>query len=242
MYDIVFISYHEVNAEENYYDLYSRFNTVGVFGDRVKRVKDVKGIHNAHVAAAKLVNSNYFFVVDGDAVIVDEFDFGYTTREKDIVHVWRSQNPINDLVYGYGGVKLLPTTLTCNMDTTTNDMTTSISNKFKATTQDILDIDYNNFCYKSIRSNGSKCDLVDTADTIINTSCEHILDFANWYDKIPKGKLVVLQSNDFIDVDEHVNCVKDSLHFEQMAPLSKVLFTGELDIEKYTRYMRIGIR
>ena len=30
MYDIVFISYHEVNAEENYYDLYSRFNTVGV--------------------------------------------------------------------------------------------------------------------------------------------------------------------------------------------------------------------
>ena len=131
MYDIVFISYHEVNAEENYYDLYSRFNTVGVFGDRVKRVKDVKGIHNAHVAAAKLVNSNYFFVVDGDAVIVDEFDFGYTTREKDIVHVWRSQNPINDLVYGYGGVKLLPTTLTCNMDTTTNDMTTSISNKFK---------------------------------------------------------------------------------------------------------------
>ncbi len=131
MYDIVFISYHESNAEENYYDLYSRFNTVGVFGDRVKRVKDVKGIHNAHVAAAKLVNSNYFFVVDGDAVIVDEFDFGYTTREKDIVHVWRSQNPINDLVYGYGGVKLLPTTLTCNMDTTTNDMTTSISNKFK---------------------------------------------------------------------------------------------------------------
>ena len=131
MYDIVFISYHEVNAEENYYDLYSRFNTVGVFGNRVKRVKDVKGIHNAHVAAAKLVNSNYFFVVDGDAVIVDEFDFGYTTREKDIVHVWRSQNPINDLVYGYGGVKLLPTTLTCNMDTTTNDMTTSISNKFK---------------------------------------------------------------------------------------------------------------
>ena len=114
--------------------------------------------------------------------------------------------------------------------------------KFKATTQDILDIDYNNFCYKSIRSNGSKCDLVDTVDTIINTSCEHILDFANWYDKIPKGKLVVLQSNDFIDVDEHVNCVKDSLHFEQMAPLSKVLFTGELNIEKYTRYMRIGIR
>lgn len=131
MYDIVFISYHESNAEENYDDLYSRFNTVGVFGDRVKRVKDVKGIHNAHVAAAKLVNSNYFFVVDGDAVIVDEFDFGYTTREKDMVHVYRCMNPLNSLVYGYGGVKLFPTKLTINMDTNTNDMTTSISDKFK---------------------------------------------------------------------------------------------------------------
>ena len=131
MYDIVFISYFEPNAEQNFDDLYNRFNTVGVFGDRVKRVTNVKGIHNAHVEAAKLVNTSYFFVVDGDAKVVQDFKFAYTAEEKDIVHVYRSVNPINDLTYGYGGVKLLPTTLTCNMDTTTNDMTTSISNKFK---------------------------------------------------------------------------------------------------------------
>jgi len=131
MYDIVFISYHEPNAEENYKNLYSRFNTVGVFGDRVKRVSNVKGIHNAHVEAAKLCNTSYFYVVDGDAEIVNDFNFKYTTREKDIVHVYRCINPINDLIYGYGGVKLFPTTLTMNMDTSTNDMTTSISDKFK---------------------------------------------------------------------------------------------------------------
>jgi|TARA_X000001036_G_scaffold170578_1_gene161357 hypothetical protein len=131
VYDIVFISYFEPNAEQNFDDLYNRFNTVGVFGDRVKRVTNVKGIHNAHVEAAKLVNTSYFFVVDGDAKVVQDFKFAYTAEEKDIVHVYRSVNPINDLTYGYGGVKLLPTTLTCNMDTTTNDMTTSISNKFK---------------------------------------------------------------------------------------------------------------
>jgi len=131
MYDIVFISYHEPTAEQNFDDLYNRYNTVGVFGDRVKRVKDVQGIHNAHVEAAKLVNTSYFFVVDGDAQIMKDFKFSYTTDEKDFVHVYRSSNPINDLTYGYGGVKLLPTTLTLDMDTTTNDMTTSISNKFK---------------------------------------------------------------------------------------------------------------
>ena len=131
MYDIVFISYHEPNAEENFNDLFERFNTVTMFGDRVKRVKDVKGIHNAHVAAASVVSTSYFYIVDGDAVIVDDFDFSYTTDDKDYVHVYKSINPINDLVYGYGGVKLFPTNLTKNMDTTTTDMTTSISKNFK---------------------------------------------------------------------------------------------------------------
>tara|TARA_B100001057_G_scaffold95202_1_gene91639 strand:+ start:8356 stop:9039 length:684 start_codon:yes stop_codon:yes gene_type:complete len=133
MYDIVFISYNEPNARQNFDDLYSRFNTIGVFGDRVKHVSNVKGIHNAHIEAAKLVNTDYFFVVDGDAQILDSFVFDYTVSNlvDDVVHVYHSKNPINDLTYGYGGVKLLPTKLTQNMDITTTDMTTSISNKFK---------------------------------------------------------------------------------------------------------------
>lgn len=114
--------------------------------------------------------------------------------------------------------------------------------QFKALTQDIMDIDYNEHTwqYWSNKNNRLSYPITDTPDTVINTSCEHIIDFDSWYKKIPEGKLVILQSNDFIDVDEHVNCVKDSIHFEKMAPLSKVLFTGELPLEKYTRYMRIG--
>jgi hypothetical protein len=132
MYDIVFISYQEPNADKNFRDLCSRFQSIGVFGDeRIKHIKDIKGIHQAHIEAAKLCTTNYFFVVDGDAVIVDEFDFDYYTTEEDVVHVYRSMNPINKLVYGYGGVKLFPTELTKNMDTTSTDMTTSISTKFK---------------------------------------------------------------------------------------------------------------
>ena len=131
MYDIIFISYHEPNAEENFKDLYDRFNTVGVFGDRVKRIKDVEGIHNAHVEAAKIANTSYFYVVDGDAQVVQGFKFAHTAEESDVVHVYHSSNPVNSLTYGYGGIKLLPTTLTRNMDTTTTDMTTSISDKFK---------------------------------------------------------------------------------------------------------------
>ena len=126
-YDIVFISYQEPNAEENYKKIKTRF-------PNIKRIHGVKGIHQAHIKAAEICDTEMFWVVDGDAVIDDNFNFDHQVAswDKDVVHVWRSLNPINDLVYGYGGVKLLPRKLTLAMDTTKPDMTTSISSKFKA--------------------------------------------------------------------------------------------------------------
>ena len=127
MYDIVFISYGEPNAEANWESLKKNYPLA-------KRVKDVKGIHQAHIAAAKKAFTKMFWVVDGDAELLPEFNFDYEVSEYDldVVHVWRSRNPINDLEYGYGGVKLLPRKLTLDMDVTKPDMTTSISTKFKA--------------------------------------------------------------------------------------------------------------
>jgi hypothetical protein len=126
-YDIVFISYNEPNAEENWNLLKTHF-------PRAKRIHGVKGIHKAHIEAAKLATTPMFWVVDGDAVIADDFNFSLLLPQydRDIVHVWKSQNPVNGLVYGNGGVKLLPTNLTINVDITSPDMTTSISPRFRA--------------------------------------------------------------------------------------------------------------
>lgn len=126
-YDIVFISYNEPNADENYNNLLKRF-------PRAKRVDGVKGIHQAHIEAAKLCDTTMFWVVDGDAQVVDDFNFDHQVPkwQKDNVFVWRSRNPINNLEYGYGGVKLFPVKETINMDVSKADMTTSISTKFNA--------------------------------------------------------------------------------------------------------------
>jgi hypothetical protein len=125
-YDIIFISYNEINADDNFNTLVDKF-------PRAKRVHGVKGIHNAHKKAAELSDTDMFFVVDGDAQIVENFNFDYlvTRYERDIVHIWKSQNPINDLIYGYGGVKLLPKDLVLSMDMNSVDMTTSISSRIK---------------------------------------------------------------------------------------------------------------
>ena len=126
-YDIVFISYKEPNAEKNYQNLKEKF-------PNAKRIDGVKGIHKAHQAAAALSSTEMFWAVDGDAVLTSNFVFDFVSPyyEKDSVYVWRSQNPINNLVYGYGGVKLLPKKLTLEMKLDSPDMTTTISKKFKA--------------------------------------------------------------------------------------------------------------
>ena len=98
-----------------------------------------------------------------------------------------------------------------------------------------------NFYYNTIASN-KIVKMKDRPDTFINTSCEHIHNFKDWYGKIPKGKLVVMQSNNYDQLEEHVNCAKDLEEFETQTPMTKCLYNGTLDLIKYTRYMRIGIR
>ena len=126
MYDIVFISYNETQAEENWSNLKDRF-------PYAKRVHGVKGIHQAHIEAAKIAVTDMLWIVDADAIVLDSFDFSYIPdiTNQDTVHVYTSINPINGLEYGNGGVKLFPRLATVNMDTSKTDMSTSISDKFK---------------------------------------------------------------------------------------------------------------
>ena len=152
MYDIVFISYNELNADKNWELLKSRFPSA-------KKVDGVKGIHQAHIKAAKKCFTKMFWVVDADAELLDNFSFDYEVDEYNLntVHVWRSQNPVNDLVYGYGGVKLLPRTKTLKMDTSKPDMTTSISDSFKAVEQTSNITAFNTDPFSSWRSGFREC-------------------------------------------------------------------------------------
>lgn len=151
-YDIVFISYKEPNADENYKRLLNRF-------PKAKRVHGVKGIHQAHIAAAKLVTTNMFWVVDGDAIVEDDFNFDYpvSRQDKDVVYVWASKNPINGLVYGYGGIKLLPKELVIAMNTKTKDMTLGISHRFKSITKVSNTTAFNTDPYNTWKSAFREC-------------------------------------------------------------------------------------
>jgi len=120
-FDVVFISYHEPNAEANWQRVLEICPTA-------KRVKNVKGIFQAHKQAAALATTEMFYVVDGDAELVDNwrFDFRPNVFDMDCVHLWTSINPINDLEYGYGGVKLFPRQMLLDAETWKIDLTTGL--------------------------------------------------------------------------------------------------------------------
>lgn len=124
MYDIVFISYKEPTAEANWKALDDRFQ------GRTRRLHGIKGIHRAHQIAANIVSTEMFYVVDADAMIMPDFHFNHEIPEHQRHHVFvfRARNPINDLVYGYGAVKLLPTSsvLSMDLDNIKPDMTSSL--------------------------------------------------------------------------------------------------------------------
>jgi len=150
--DVVFISYNEPNAEDNWQRVLRK-------APYAKRVSGVKGIVAAHKQAASIVTTDMFYVVDGDAEIADYWDFKFQPNlfDRDCVHVWRSVNPINDLKYGYGGVKLFPTQLVLAADPNNTDMTTSLSKKFKLMPKISNTTAFNSDAFSAWRSGFREC-------------------------------------------------------------------------------------
>ena len=80
----------------------------------------------------------------------------------------------------------------------------------------------------------------DDYDLVINTSSEHMTE--DWFKKIKKGTTIALQSNDFHDIVEHINTVNNLRQLEEKYPMSKILFSGVKDCDRYNRFMLIGIK
>ena len=129
MLDVFFISMGEEGSEANWQRLLE-------FVPNAKRVENVIGIYNVHRECAMRSSTDNFWVVDADAWILDYFDFTWEpdpaavhwgVPENECVVIWPSINPVNDLVYGYGAVKVFSRTPFINKNKWAIDMSTSLS-------------------------------------------------------------------------------------------------------------------
>ena len=83
-----------------------------------------------------------------------------------------------------------------------------------------------------------------TYDIVICTSCEHLEQkvIDDMLEKVRKGALVILQSNNYFAIEDHINCHNSVKEFNQTLHLEKIMYNGTLPLGKFDRYMVIGIK
>ena len=150
-YDIIYLSYDEPNAEENYADLCSKVPWA-------KRVHGVEGSDAAHKACANLSETDRFITIDGDNRIDENFlnqelDFSEHEHLESSVISWVAKNQINGLMYGNGGIKCWPKNFVLNMKTHEN----ADPNNKQAQVDFCWDVKYiqMNGCYSTIYNNAT---------------------------------------------------------------------------------------
>jgi hypothetical protein len=149
-YDVFFLSYGEPNAEEN-------FALLKQIRPNAKRVQGVDGLLAAHKECAKRSFTSHFFVVDADSVITEPSVFEYTVPSYDAqyVHLWYAKNAVNDLVYGWGGLKLFPKKLMREATQSGVDMTTTFD--LKIIPEEVSTTMFNSSEYETWRSAFREC-------------------------------------------------------------------------------------
>ena len=160
MLDVFMLTFGEPEAEHNFEILQQK-------APHAKRIDNVEGLLQAHQAAAEESRTGYFYVCDADAVIQENFAFKFEpsdrretypgVKETECVFTYRSHNPINDLIYGYGGLKLFPKKNLLAVTEFKVDMTTSIGAKFVPKFENANTTAFNTDPFNSWRSGFREC-------------------------------------------------------------------------------------
>ena len=80
-------------------------------------------------------------------------------------------------------------------------------------------------------------------ELIINTSSEHMSDMISmkeYYKDYPVKPILAIQSNNYFNVEDHINCVKNVDELIEKNEIKEVLYKGKRSLPLYDRFMVIG--
>jgi hypothetical protein len=123
-FDVIFLSYDEPTANEN-------FARLREFAPHAKRVHGVSGLGNAHRKAAEISETDYLFVIDADNWILNGFAFDPPEPELSGKYLWCSQNAVNGAIWRNGAIKLIRRDDVLSMDSFAVDFFLSIPGGIK---------------------------------------------------------------------------------------------------------------
>lgn len=114
--------------------------------------------------------------------------------------------------------------------------------RFKAITGDIFNINFEKHTWQAWSKSNERLSkpITESPNTLINLSCEHTIP--SWFNNVPDGMIMVLQSNNFLKGDDHINCSEDIEYFKKQFPLTEIYYDGQIKLPLYTRFMLIGVK
>lgn len=120
-----FLNYDDPNAQKNYKKAKEKILDL-------QKIDTEMSIHSSHRLCAEKSLTNQFMVIDADAVILHNFnlsDIYEITKDQNFVYIFSAINPINNLEYGHGGIKIFQKKFFNNDNKI--DMSTSFVGKIK---------------------------------------------------------------------------------------------------------------
>lgn len=192
----------------------------------------------------KLIDSLFYSILQSESLEESNWFANHLLINKQNSKEWLVKEllkvhvPKNTLILGSWYATILPQMLHNNNKFTCVDIDTKVKR--------LSDI-FNNRYYdtnpvKTI-SMGAKdflnCSDVSIYDTIINTSCEH-MSFDMLEVIHDRNAVYALQSNDYFSNAEHINCKHSLEEFISSTGLTNIMYSGEMKMRKYTRFMVIG--
>ena len=191
----------------------------------VKRVNGIRGILEAHQECARQSITDNFYVVDADALIMHNFEFNFepdpnkmihqTIPETECIHIWRSENSVNGLIYGYGGVKLFPKDKLLSVTEWFGDMTTSIKTVIIPRLEISNITAFNTDPFNSWKSAFRECVKLSSSIIVESIPNDNIRRLAIWCNEggdKPNGKYCIYGAIQGADFGEYYKFNQKALH------------------------------
>lgn len=122
--DVIFLSNDEPIAEYNFEWLYKIIKENGA-GNRIVRVKNVQGRVASQHTAAKISNTNWYFLINGKLRVDENFDWSWQPDRLQVPkhYIFIAENPVNGLRYGHQAIVANNKKLTLQTDKNGLDFT-----------------------------------------------------------------------------------------------------------------------
>jgi hypothetical protein len=97
-----FLSYDDPNLKENFLFAKTKIADLNLF-------ETTLNIADSHRACGNQSLTNMFMIIDSDALLLDNFKISQVYNsiiDKNKMYIFSARNPINDLEYGHGAIKI----------------------------------------------------------------------------------------------------------------------------------------